>query len=113
MKSRSLFAAASPLAAVLLLLSGLVPTGVFAQSGPRWEAVRTEVPVAKSVRLEVRLVGTDSKPIEQAFAKLKALLRKAAARSIDALRAAIGELLEAFTPQECRNFFANSGYASN
>ena len=63
MKSRSLFAAASPLAAALLMLAGLTTTGVVAQSGPRWEAVRTEVPVAKSVRLEVRMVGTDAKPI--------------------------------------------------
>jgi transposase len=55
----------------------------------------------------------DLNPIEQAFAKLKALLRRAAARSIETLWAKIGELLDAFTPQECRNFFANSGYASD
>ena len=55
----------------------------------------------------------DLNPIEQAFAKLKALLRKAAARSIPALWEAIGELLDAFTPQQCRNFLADKGYASN
>jgi transposase len=55
----------------------------------------------------------DLNPIEQAFAKLKALLRKACARSIETLWAKIGDLLEDFTPQECRNFFANSGYASD
>jgi transposase len=53
----------------------------------------------------------DLNPIEQAFAKLKALLRKAAERSLDALWRRIGELLSAFTPQECANFLANAGYA--
>lgn len=50
-------------------------------------------------------------PIEQVFAKLKALLRKAAARTRDALWDAIGKLLDAFTPNECRNYITNSGYA--
>jgi transposase len=53
----------------------------------------------------------DLNPIEQFFAKLKHLLRKAAARSFDAVTAAIGHLLESFTPQECLNYFSNSGYA--
>ncbi len=54
----------------------------------------------------------DLNPIEQAFAKLKALLRKAAERSVDALWNTIGRLLDQFTPQECANYFENSGYAS-
>ncbi len=54
----------------------------------------------------------DLNPIEQAFSKLKALLRKAAERSIDALWRTIGRLLDHFTPQECANYFQNSGYAS-
>ena len=49
-------------------------------------------------------------PIEQAFAKLKALLRKAEARTVEALWAAIGELIERITPQDCRNIFQNAGY---
>ncbi|WP_206667722.1 IS630 family transposase [Muricoccus nepalensis] len=53
----------------------------------------------------------DLNPIEQAFAKLKALLRKAAARTHEALWTTIGRLLETFTPAECRNYLANSGYA--
>lgn len=53
----------------------------------------------------------DLNPIEQAFAKLKALLRKAAERSLDALWHRIGELLAAFTPNECANYLANAGYA--
>ena len=53
----------------------------------------------------------DLNPIEQVFAKLKHLLRKAAARSIDAVCQAIGQILETFSPQECLNYFQNSGYA--
>ncbi|MFC0389115.1 transposase, partial [Muricoccus vinaceus] len=53
----------------------------------------------------------DLNPIEQAFAKLKALLRKAAARTREALWITIGRLLGNFTPAECRNYLANSGYA--
>jgi transposase len=53
----------------------------------------------------------DLNPIEQAFAKLKAHLRKAQERSIDALWQRIGKLLELFHPSECANFFVNAGYA--
>jgi len=52
----------------------------------------------------------DLNPIEQAFAKLKTLLRKAAERTVDALWNAIGRLLELFPPTECANYLANSGY---
>ena len=52
----------------------------------------------------------DLNPIEQFFAKLKALLRKAAARTIDALFAAIADALTAVSPQECQNYLANQGY---
>jgi transposase len=54
----------------------------------------------------------DLNPIEQAFAKLKAGLRKAGARTRDALWNAIGRLLDSFSPDECSNYLANSGYAS-
>ena len=53
----------------------------------------------------------DLNPIEMVFAKLKALLRKAAERTTDALWNRIGQLLEAFTPQECANCLAHAGYA--
>ena len=52
----------------------------------------------------------DLNPIEQAFAKLKALLRKLAARTVAKLWDALGELLLRFTPQECLNYLANAGY---
>jgi putative transposase len=53
----------------------------------------------------------DLNPIEQVFAKLKHLLRKAAARTVADICAAIGQLLGSFTPRECSNYFQNSGYA--
>jgi transposase len=52
----------------------------------------------------------DFNPIENAFAKLKALLRKAAERTFDGLWSAIGRFLDLFTPAECRNYFAAAGY---
>ena len=54
----------------------------------------------------------DLNPIEQAFSKLKHIMRKAQNRSIDTLWRSAGELIANFTPQECANYFANSGYAS-
>jgi transposase len=53
----------------------------------------------------------DLNPIEMIFAKLKALLRKAAERTRDALWDRIGHLLDAFTPQECANCLVHAGYA--
>jgi len=52
----------------------------------------------------------DLNPIEMAFAKLKAALRKAAARSVEALWTAIADALTTFNPQDCSNFFAAAGY---
>lgn len=54
----------------------------------------------------------DLNPIELAFAKLKALLRKAGKRSVDELWDFLGQTLDAFTPQECRNYFRHDGYAA-
>lgn len=74
----------------------------------------------KAIRQAIRSAGAklfflpkyspDLNPIEQVFAKLKHLLRKAAARTVDTVCSAIGQLLDAFTPQECRNYFKNAGY---
>ena len=52
----------------------------------------------------------DFNPIEQAFAKLKALLRSAAARTTADLQAAIQHAFTRFTPQECRNYVTAAGY---
>ena len=75
----------------------------------------------KAVRRLIRSAGAklfflpkyspDLNPIEQVFAKLKHLLRKCAARTVEAICAAIGQLLHAFTPEECVNYFENAGYA--
>ena len=74
----------------------------------------------KAIRQAIRATGArlfflpkyspDLNPIEHVFAKLKHLLRDAAARTIEAVVAQIGELLGTFTPQECANYFANAGY---
>ena len=55
----------------------------------------------------------DFNPIEQAFAKIKSILRKAAARTVDTLKTAIAKALDAFTTNECVNYFTNSGYVTN
>lgn len=54
----------------------------------------------------------DLNPIEQWFAKLKAIIRKAAARTRDGLWNAIGNCLDRFPPRECANYFAEAGYAT-
>lgn len=53
--------------------------------------------------------SSDLNPVEQVFAKLERLLREAAARTVDAIYAALGESFATFTPQECANCFKNSG----
>lgn len=54
----------------------------------------------------------DFNPIENAFAKLKSSLRKAAARTVDTLQVAIADAYRAFTPNECANYFLAAGYRS-
>ncbi len=54
----------------------------------------------------------DLNPIEQAFAKMKALLRRASERTRDALWSAVGRVLDLYTPQECRKLFKNAGYSN-
>ena len=76
----------------------------------------------KAVRKAIRAAGAklfflppyspDLNPIEQVFAKLKTLLRKAAERTTDDTWKRIGQLLDAFSPAECANYLRNAGYAS-
>jgi transposase len=54
----------------------------------------------------------DLNPIEQVFAKLKTLLRKTEARTVDTLWQAVGSLVPTFKQHECANYFRNAGYAS-
>lgn len=72
--------------------------------------VRRSIEAAGARLLYLPPYSPDFNPIENAFAKLKALLRKAAERSVGALWDRIGILLEAFTPAECANYFAAAGY---
>lgn len=73
--------------------------------------VRQAVEAAGAKLLYLPPYSPDFNPIEQLFAKLKALLRKAGERSIAALWDRIGDLLDAFSPAECANYFRNLGYA--
>ena len=75
-------------------------------------AVRTAIRAAGAKLLFLPPYSPDLNPIEQVFAKLKLLLRKAAERSVDATWQRIGTLLDAFPPDECANYLRNSGYAS-
>lgn len=72
--------------------------------------VRDALTAAGASILYLPPYSPDLNPIEQMFAKLKALLRGAAARTRDALWSTIGHLLEEFSPTECRNYIENSGY---
>ena len=75
-----------------------------------------------AVRQAIRSVGArllflppyspDLNPIEQVFAKMKHLLRKAAERTATATWQRIGSLLDAFPPAECQHYLTNAGYAS-
>lgn len=73
-------------------------------------SVRELIEAAGARLLFLPPYSPDFNPIEMAFAKLKALLRKAAERTIDGLWNAIGRLVDCFTPQECANYFAACGY---
>jgi transposase len=74
--------------------------------------VRTAIEARGAFLLYLPPYSPDLNPIEMAFAKLKAMLRKAAARTRDSLWDAIADVLSAFTPAECANFLAHAGYAS-
>ena len=76
------------------------------------KAVR-EALEAKGFRAEYQPpYSPDLNPIELAFSKFKRLLRKAAARTVEALWGLIGRLLDQFGPQECANYFRHRGYAA-
>ena len=73
-------------------------------------AVKTAI---ESVGAELRFLppySPDLNPIEKAFSKLKAMLRKAQKRTITSLQDYLGQALDNFSPEECRNYFASCGY---
>lgn len=76
------------------------------------QAVRRAIRAAGARLFFLPPYSPDLNPIEQVFAKLKTLLRKAGERSTEAVWRRIGSLLDAFSPAECANYITNSGYAS-
>jgi transposase len=82
-------------------------------SSHKVDGVRQAIKAAGAYLLYLPSYSPDLNPIEQAFAKLKALLRKAAARTVEDLWQAIADILDQFKPDECANYFRNAGYASN
>lgn len=72
--------------------------------------VRAAIEAAGASLLYLPPYSPDFNPIENAFAKLKAMLRKAAARTVEGLWNTIGRIIDAFSPAECANYFAAAGY---
>ena len=77
------------------------------------QAVRAAIRAAGARLLFLPAYSPDLNPIEQVFAKLKHLLRKAAERTLEATWKRVGTLLDCFSPNECQAYLANAGYASN
>jgi transposase len=85
----------------------VVMDNLSSHKGPR---VRAMIEAAGARLLYLPPYSPDFNPIENAFAKLKALLRKAGERTVEGLWTAIGRLLDEFTPNECANYLAAAGY---
>ena len=79
-------------------------------SSHKGQGARQLIEAAGAALLFLPPYSPDFNPIENAFAKLKALLRKAAARTVDGLWSAIGRIAATFSPRECANYFAAAGY---
>jgi len=79
-------------------------------SSHKSDAVREAIEAAGAELRYLPPYSPDLNPIEQAFAKLKAHLRKHAERTIEELWSRIGNLISAYTPTECQNFFRHAGY---
>ena len=79
-------------------------------SSHKGAAIRQAIEAAGASLVFLPPYSPDFNPIENAFAKLKALLRAAAERTVEALWTTIGSLIDRFTPDECANYFAAAGY---
>lgn len=75
-------------------------------------AVRAAIEACGASLVLLPPYSPDFNPIENAYAKFKSKLRKAAARSLDTLEAAIADAFHSFTAQECANYFITAGYGS-
>ena len=76
------------------------------------QAGRAAIRAARAHLLFLPAYSPDLNPIEQVFAKLKHMLRNAAERTTEATWKRIGQLLDHFSPIECRNYLKNAGYGS-
>lgn len=76
------------------------------------QAVRRAIRQAGARLFFLPPYSPDLNPIEQVFAKLKTLLRKASKRTIEDTWKSIGQILDCFSPAECANYLTNAGYAS-
>jgi transposase len=76
------------------------------------KAARAAIRARKAHLIFLPPYSPDLNPIEQVFAKLKHLMRKAQPRDIEATWRKAGKLLDLFSPQECANYFVNAGYGS-
>ena len=85
----------------------VVMDNLSSHKGPK---VRALIEAVSAKLLYLPPYSPDFNPIEKLFSKLKALLRKAAERTVDGLWRVIGECLNHFTPRECANYFEAAGY---
>jgi transposase len=85
----------------------VVMDNLSSHKGPR---VRLLIEAAGASLLYLPPYSPDFNPIENAFSKLKALLRKAEERTVTGLWDTIGRIVDLFTPQECANYFSAAGY---
>lgn len=79
-------------------------------SSHKREGVREAIEAVGAHLLYLPPYSPDFNPIEQVFAKLKALLRKHGERTMDALWQRLGNLLDCFSPRECQHYFRHCGY---
>ncbi len=85
----------------------VVMDNLSSHKGPR---VRQMIEAADAELRYLPPYSPDFNPIENAFAKLKAILRKAAERTVEGLWTTIGRCLDLFSPNECANYFSAAGY---
>ena len=82
-------------------------------SSHKVEGVKNAIKETGAKALYLPAYSPDLNPIEQVFAKVKSLLRKAEKRTMDEVTNHVGELIETIKPDECLSYFRNSGYAYN
>jgi transposase len=98
-----------------ILVPTLKPRDIAVMDNPgshKGACIRRLIRAAGARLLFLPACSPDLNPIEQVFSKLKTMLRKAEAGTVDALWNTVGKLIPQFAQQECANYFRNSGYAS-